>query len=97
MLEFLLKYSSAVFSEGEVTFKLLLSIIGLLGIVILFVVALWLIYRKTTLHLDRKFKTVLIGLKFVVITLFLIILLEPVVTVSSVVPRKSSLILLVLA
>jgi len=95
MLEFLLKYSPAVFSEGEVTFKLLPSIIGLLGIVILFVVALWLIYRKTTLHLDRKFKTVLIGLKFVVITLLLIILLEPVVTVSSVVPRKSSLILLV--
>ncbi|MCH8954690.1 VWA domain-containing protein [candidate division KSB1 bacterium] len=95
MLEFLLKYNPVVFSEGEITFKLLPSIIALLGTVILFAVALWLIYRKTTLQLNRKFKTVLIGLKFVVITLLLIILLEPVVTVSSVVPRKSSLILLV--
>jgi len=95
MLEFLLKYSPVVFSEGEVTFKLLPSIIALLGIMILFAGALWLIYRKTTLQVNRKFKGVLIGLKFVVITLLLIILLEPVLTVSTVVPRKSSLVLLV--
>ncbi|MFQ5677206.1 MAG: glutamine amidotransferase, partial [bacterium] len=95
MLEFLLKHSPVVFSEGDISFRLFPSLIVLLGIVSLFGVLLWLLYRKTTLQLNQTFKGFLIGLKFLAILLLLLMLLEPVVTVSKVVPRKSSLVVLV--
>ena len=95
MAEFLLKYSPVIFKEGELAFRSLPSLLTLLGIVVLLVVVLLMVYKKTTLQVSRIMKGTFIGLKFAVIALLLFMVLEPIVTVSTVVPRKSSLVVLV--
>ncbi|MFQ5822818.1 MAG: glutamine amidotransferase [bacterium] len=95
MFEFLLKYSPVVFSEGKIAYKFLPSIFALLGTIVVFLIVLWLIYRETTLRINRFFKGSLLGLKFIAIAILLAVLLEPVINVSTIIPRKSSLILLV--
>ncbi|RMF57294.1 MAG: VWA domain-containing protein [Calditrichaeota bacterium] len=95
MLEFLFKYSPVVFSEGKLSFNALPSAAVILVVFLLYLVLLWLGYRKTTLEIGAGFRRTLMGLKLVVLGLLLLMLFEPVVTVSSVIPRKSSLIVLV--
>ncbi|NIR52298.1 VWA domain-containing protein, partial [candidate division KSB1 bacterium] len=95
MLEFLLKYSPVVFKEGNLTIKFLPSVLTLLGLALVIGLVLWLVYRKTTLRIKRPLKIAFIGLKFLVIALLLFALFEPVITISSVIPRKSSLLVLV--
>ncbi|RMD93666.1 MAG: VWA domain-containing protein [Calditrichaeota bacterium] len=94
MLEFLLKYSPVVFSNGQIGFRFLPSLIAIVGILSLFTVILLLAYRKTTLEMSHFFKTSLIVLKFIVLGLLLVMLFEPVIHVSTVIPQKSSIILL---
>ncbi|MCG8606850.1 VWA domain-containing protein, partial [bacterium] len=95
MLEFLLKYSPVVFKEGELAFRNLPSLLTIVVSVALLFVALWLFYKKTTIQINQMLKGIFIGLKFVAISLLLVALLEPIVTVSTIVPRKSSLVVLV--
>ncbi len=95
MFEFLFKYSPVIFSEGAVTFNYLPSLVFLLLMAVAFAVSIWVIYQRTTIELSRVFKGTLIGLKIFAILILLFLLLEPVVTVSRVMPRKSSLIVLV--
>ncbi len=95
MAEFLLKYSPVIFKEGELAFRSLPSLLTLLGIVVLLLVVLLMVYKKTTLQISQVMKGTFIGLKFAVIALLLFMILEPIVTVSTVVPRKSSLVVLV--
>ncbi len=95
MFEFLLKYSPVVFKEGTFIFNYMPSLFTLMGIFIFLLILLWFVYRKTTLHINRFLKGALISLKFFVIGLLLFTLLEPILKVSVIVPRQSSLILLV--
>lgn len=95
MLEFLLKYSPVVISEGRFVFKNLPSVIVIIAAILILLLTLWAGYRKTTLQLSRAFKMTLMTLKFAVIALLLFALLEPVLMVTTVVPQKSSLVVLV--
>lgn len=95
MFEFLFKYSPIVFSEGKVAFNYQPSVLIIILALLAFFICLWIIYRKTTLELSRIFKNSLMALKLITIFLLLFLLLEPIVTVSTIMPRKSSLILLV--
>jgi uncharacterized membrane protein len=93
MLEFLLKYSPVVISEGRFAFKSLPSVFVLI-LAVLILAAVWASYRKTTLQLSRGFKMALMVFKLGVMALLLLALLEPILTVSTVVPQKSSLVVL---
>jgi len=95
MFEFFFKYSQAVFSKGDIGFRIVPPLIAVLLVIASVALVLWLGYKKTTLHLDVKLKSLLIGLKFVVLALLLLAILEPFVNVSQILPRKSSLIILV--
>lgn len=95
MFEFLLKYSPVVFSEGKIAFRFLPSVFVVILILVVFTVVLMLLYKKTTLQIRSKLKTTLIALKFVALAILLFTLLQPVINVSTVIPQKSSLILLV--
>lgn len=94
MFEFLLKYSPVVYSEGEILFRWLPSLPVLIGVVVAVVVILWLVYRKTTLALNRVLKVVLMALKVLAILLLCLMVFEPVISVSTVVPQKSSVLIL---
>lgn len=95
MLEFLLKYSPAVFREGQIALKHWPSLVALVGTASFLLFTLWFGYQKTTLQIGSLLKKSLIILKFTAIGLLLFALLEPIVTVSKIIPRKSSLVLLV--
>lgn len=95
MLEFLLKKSPVFFENGTFAFKFWPSIFGVLFLLAIFAAILWLIYRKTTVQISDALKGSLVALKFAAIILLIFILLEPVISVSTVTPRKSSLLLLV--
>ena len=95
MLEFLLKYSPVVIQEGKFAFRNFPPVIILIAVATVLAIVLWTSYRKTTLQLSRPFKTTLMILKSAVIGLLLVALLEPVLTVTTVVPQKSSLVVLV--
>ncbi|MFQ5708413.1 MAG: glutamine amidotransferase [bacterium] len=95
MTEFLLKYSPTVLSEGTLSFRHLPSLLVLMALTVGALLILYLLYRKTTLALNRYLKGALVALKFLAIALLGFILLEPIIDVSLIVPQKSSLILLV--
>lgn len=95
MFEFLLKKSPVVFSSGTFAFKFWPSLIGVVFLLGVFFAVLWLVYRKTTITISNVLKGTLIAVKFVAIAVLIFILLEPVISVSKVTPRKSSLLLLV--
>ncbi|MFQ5604183.1 MAG: glutamine amidotransferase [bacterium] len=95
MFEFLLKFSPVLYKEGHFGFNVLPSLFALLGITALLALSLWFAYRKTTLELSQWLKGMLLGLKMLVLGLLILALFEPIIQVTSVIPRKSSLILLV--
>ncbi|MCH9007677.1 VWA domain-containing protein [candidate division KSB1 bacterium] len=95
MFEFLFKYSPIVFTEGRISFNLLPAIVVLVLMAAGFLACLWVIYRRTTLAINLRFKSILIGLKFIALGILLLLVFEPIVTVSTVVPRKSSIIVMV--
>lgn len=95
MFELLLKYSPVVFAEGRITFRFSPSVFVLLFIFIVCTAVLWLLYKKTTLQISTHLKTSLIALKFIALSILLFTLLEPVIHAFTIIPQKSSLILLV--
>jgi len=95
MFEFLFKYSPVVFSEGSIYFNYLPSLVVLLAIGAIFMVVLLVAYRRTTLAINNALKSTLVALKFIALLLLFLALLEPVLSVSTIIPRKSSLIVLV--
>ncbi|MFQ5648647.1 MAG: VWA domain-containing protein [bacterium] len=95
MFEFLFKYSPVVFSEGTISFNFTPSAAFMTFVVCAFATCLWVVYRRTTLEVSQVLKWVLITLKFTAIAVLLLLVLEPIVTVSKVMPRKSSLVVLV--
>ncbi|MCG3118958.1 MAG: hypothetical protein ALAOOOJD_01254 [bacterium] len=95
MFDFLFKYSPVVYQEGQWIFRAMPALITL---VILAAIALgatvWL-YRRTTTPVRPLWHTVLILLRLLAIAVVVFCLLEPVLSVSTVVPRKSSVLVLV--
>jgi len=94
MFEFLFKYSPVMFQEGAFGLKLLPSVVIMAGVVLTLAFLTWFAYRETTLPLNRALKAGLLTLKICVLLTLLLIAAEPFVSVSTVVPRRSSLIIL---
>ena len=94
MFEFLFKYSPVVFAKGSIYFNYLPSLFVLLIIAAVLTVVLLVSYRKTTLAINRALKTTLVTLKFLALLLLFLALLQPVLSVSTITPRKSSLLIL---
>lgn len=95
MFEFLFKYSPVVFKQGAIGFKMLPGLFGWVIVLALLGVLVWLGYRKTTLPVHRGLKAALLTMKIVVLLVLAVVALEPFISVSTVVPRKSSILLLV--
>jgi len=95
MLEFLLKYSPVLYEQGQWQWRWHPPVWQLaLFAVCLFLFAVFCYYR-TTLPLRRGWRYALGALRFLALALIVILLLEPVLSVSTTVPRKSSVLVLV--
>lgn len=95
MFEFLFKYSPVVFSEGKLALNYQPSLLVLLAVLLALAVCLFALYRRTTLQINSSFKALLIALKVSALLILLFLLLEPYVTISTIMPRKSSVLVLI--
>ncbi len=94
MLDFLIKYSPVVYEQGQWFLRYQPSfwvLLALLAIVALFVLG----YRRTASPLSRKWHALLFGLRFLSIGVLLFCLMEPTLSVSTVVSQKSAVLVLV--
>jgi len=95
MFEYLLKFSPAVYQQGQWFFRwqpaLFWVILLAVGILLFAVFS----YSKTASPLRQNWRVALTALRFLALALILFCLLEPVLSVSTTVPRKSSVLLLV--
>ncbi len=95
MFEFLFKFSPVVYREGAWAFRQEVAAGWLLAVAAgLFLVTVWL-YRKPASPVSPAVKRLLLGTKFLAMLLLLGVLLEPYVSVTTVVPKKSAVLLLV--
>ncbi|KAA3663490.1 MAG: hypothetical protein DWQ10_00030 [Calditrichaeota bacterium] len=96
MFEFLFKYSPIVFRDGLISARNIpqytLVIALLLLICLLFV---FIAYRNTRAPISIGLKSGLLFLRYFILFALLYILIEPVITISEVVPKKSAVMLLV--
>jgi uncharacterized membrane protein len=95
MFDFLFKYSPVVYEQGQWVFR---GMPALSTLVIIAAVALMftlLLYRRTTAPVGPLWRVLLIVLRVLAIAVVIFCLLEPVLSVSTVVPRKSSVLILV--
>ncbi len=96
MFEFLFKFSPVIYQNGLFSARNLpqfTSAISLFLAMSLLVVLF--AYRKTQAPLPATLKTSLLILRYLVIFILGFVLIEPVITLTTAVPRKSSLLLLV--
>jgi uncharacterized membrane protein len=95
MFEYLFKFGPAVYEQGRWLWRSLPATYVLLGVMIVLLVIAFFLYHKTASPLRRPWRVLLTGLRFAALGLILFCLLEPVLSVSTTVPRKSSVLLLV--
>ncbi len=94
MFEFLFKYSPAVYENGEWTFRYLPGFMWLaIGVVVGFAVIAF-IYSRTIAPTTRLFRFSLAAIKALAITLVLLAIAEPFISVTSIVPKKGSVVVL---
>jgi uncharacterized membrane protein len=95
MVDFLFKYSLVVYEQGQWVFRAMPALITLVMLAaIAMIIMLWL-YRRTTTPVRPSWHVLLIMLRVLAIAVVIFCLLEPVLSVSTVVPRKNSVIVLV--
>ncbi len=95
MFEFLFKFSPVVYRQGEWAFRQEVALGWVLAIAAgLLLLTLWL-YRRSAAPVSPALKRTLVGLKFVALLLLLGVLFEPYISVTTVVPKKSAVLLLV--
>lgn len=95
MFEFLFKFSPVVYREGSWSFRYLPSWFWLAGALALVVVLAYLAYRKQAAPIGVSLRSTLFILKLLAILLILASLLEPYISVSTIVPQKSAVLVLV--
>ena len=95
MFDFLFKYSPVVYEQGQWVFRARPAFITLVILVALVVATIWFFYRRTTMPVRPGWHFFLILLRALAIAVVVFCLLEPVLSVSTVVPRKSSVLVLV--
>jgi uncharacterized membrane protein len=95
MFDFLFKYSPVVYEQGQWVFRAMPALITLVILAAVAVMATLLFYRRTTAPVRPLWHILLIVLRVLAIAVVIFCLLEPVLSVSTVVPRKSSVLVLV--
>lgn len=94
MLDFLIKYSPVVYEQGQWFLRYQPSAWVLFALlVLLLLVALG--YRRTASPLSRRWHALLIGLRLLSLAVLLFCLMEPTLSVSTVVSQKSAVLVLV--
>jgi uncharacterized membrane protein len=94
MLDFLLKYSPVVYEQGQWFLRHQLSgpaVLLLLALIACFALG----YRRTTSPVQRKWRVLLFGLRALSFAALVFCLLEPTLSVSTVVSQKSGVLVLV--
>ncbi|MDZ7359500.1 MAG: glutamine amidotransferase [candidate division KSB1 bacterium] len=95
MFDFFFKYSPVVYEQGQWVFRAMPALITLMILAVIAVLLTLLFYRRTTTPVRRLWHGLLIILRVLAIAVVIFCLLEPVLSVSTVVPRKSSVLVLV--
>lgn len=95
MFDFLFKYSPVVYEQGQWVFRAMPAFVTLVILAALVAVTIWFFYRRTTMPLRPVWHFFLILLRALAVAVVIFCLLEPVLSVSTVVPRKSSVLVLV--
>lgn len=94
MLDFLIKYSPVVYEQGQWFLRYQPSfwvILALLALLVLIALG----YRRTASPLSRKWHALLLGLRLLCLGVLLFCLMEPTLSVSTVVSQKSAVLVLV--
>ncbi|MDZ7265784.1 MAG: glutamine amidotransferase [candidate division KSB1 bacterium] len=94
MFDFLFKYSPVVYEQGRWLLRGQPSLLALLLGVALLLVLVWLAYRRTTAPLLPRWRAGLMLLRLAALALLAFCLLEPALSVTTVVSQKSSVLLL---
>ena len=95
MFEAFFKYSRVVFEQGEWFLRNRPSFILLLASGVLFLAALFFAYRRTTAPLRPAWQSAFMGMRLIVLAVIGFCLFEPVLSISTVVPQKSSVLVFV--
>ena len=89
LVRFLFGHEQAVFTNGRFGFDVRPGALLLLLIVLLAAAFIYFIYLRPRVRLSKRTTATLIGLRVALLTLMVVLLLRPVVVVSSVIPRSS--------
>ena len=89
LVRFLFGHEQAVFTNGRFGFDVRPSALLLLLIILLIAAFIYFIYLRPRVRLSKRTTATLIGLRVALLTLMVVLLLRPVVVVSSVIPRSS--------
>ncbi|HET9713741.1 MAG TPA: glutamine amidotransferase [Pyrinomonadaceae bacterium] len=89
LVRFLFGHEQAVFTNGRFGFDVRPSALLLLLIILLVAAFIYFIYLRPRVRLSKRTTATLIGLRVALLTLMVVLLLRPVVVVSSVIPRSS--------
>ena len=95
LVRFLFGHEQAVFTNGRFGFDVRPSALLLLLIILLVAAFIYFIYLRPRIRLSKQTTATLIGLRVALLTLMVVLLLRPVVVVSSVIPRSSYVAMLV--
>ena len=89
LVRFLFGHEQAVFTNGRFGFDVRPSAVILLLILLLAAAFIYFIYLRPRIRLSKRTTATLIALRVALIALMIVLLLRPVVVVSSVIPRSS--------
>jgi hypothetical protein len=89
LVRFLFGHEQAVFTNGRFSFDVRPSAIVLVLIVLLAGVFIYFIYLRPRIRLSKGTTAALMALRAAILALMVVLLLRPVVVVSSVIPRSS--------
>src|SRR5918911_118296 len=95
LVRFLFGHEQAVFTNGRLGFDVRPNALILLLVVLLTAAFLYFIYVRPRIRLSKRITATLIALRAALITLMIVLLLRPIVVVSSVIPRSSYVAMLV--
>jgi uncharacterized membrane protein len=95
IIEFLFGYKVHVWTQGTFAFQTPLGQVSIAAAVAVLILAVLILYRRTTAPATPWLKTVLILLRSTALIILLLCLLQPIVTTSSTAPLESSVGLLI--
>src|SRR5262245_41708402 len=95
MFDFLFKYSPVVYQQGTWLWRSRPATLAILVVTAIVLFLLVLAYRRTTITIRRPWHIALIAMRLAGLALLAFCLLEPALSVSTVVTQKSSVLVLV--